>query len=296
MELRHLRYFVVVAEELHFGRAAKRLHIVQSALSKQIADLEREVGVELLYRNKREVRLTVAGEAFLSEVRQVLDKAEGALQTARRTAAGQIGRLAVGFVGAATYSMIPEVLDMCRERIPNVELTLHERTSTEQIQMLHDDSIQVGFVRPLIGDDTLVIQTVLKEPLVVMLPEDHPLTELDEVPLAALRNEPFVVVPRSKEPGFHDYYITLCHQAGFSPNVVQEAQQIHTIASLVAAKMGVSLAGAAIENLQRPGLVYKRLQDAQPGFELAVAYRRGNNDPALGAFLELVTELSLDRE
>lgn len=292
MELRHLRYFVAVAEELHFSRAAERLHIVQPALSKQVAGLEEELGVQLLQRNKRQARLTGAGQVFLEEAREILEKTEQAAEAARRAARGQIGRLAIGFIGPATYSILPEVLRIYRERFPDVELALHEWTTTEQIKRLHSGFIQVGFVRLPVNDDTLILEPVLREPVILVLPEGHPLATRDIVPLKTLTNEPFILIPRHREPGLYDQYISLCRRAGFSPQVVQEAHRIHTIVGLVASGMGVSFAPASTKNLQRPGVVYRPVQESSPEVEMAVARRREHPSPVLQAFLETVSEIA----
>jgi len=286
-----MRYFVAVAEELHFGRAAERLHIVQPALSKQVAGLEGELGVRLLERTKRRVQLTEAGRVFLGEARAILAATEGAAEAARRAARGQIGKLGIGFIGPATYNVLPRMLKTYRERYPDVELDLHEWTTSEQFKRLHEDSIQVGFVRLPISDDGLVFETVLREPVMVVLPEDHPLAAWDEVPLKSLSDEPFVLIPRRREPGLHDRYITLCRSAGFGPRVVQEANRIHTIVGLVASGMGVSFAPASTRALQRPGVVYRRLLGPSPTLEMAVVRRREDPSPVLRAFLEIVAEV-----
>jgi len=292
MELRHFRYFVALAEELHFGRAAARLHIVQPALSKQISGLEGELGVRLFERTKRQVRLTEPGEVFLEESRRVLGDVEAAVESVRRAARGEIGRLGIGFIGPATYSILPDMLKAYRERFPGVALDLHEWTTAEQVKRLHEGSIQVGFVRLPVDDDGLVLETVLGEPVVVVLPGDHPLAGLESVPLEALSKEPFVLIPRRREPGLHDHYVSLCRKAGFSPRVVQEANRINTIVGLVAAGMGVSFAPASVRRLQRPGVAYRPLRDPSPALEMAVARLRRDPPPVLRSFLEVVEEFS----
>lgn len=292
MELRHFRYFVALAEELHFGRAAEKLHIVQPALSKQISGLEGELGVRLFERTKRQVRLTEPGKVFLEEARRVLGGAETAVESVRRAARGESGRLGIGFIGPATYGDLPDMLRAYRERFPGVALDLHEWTTTEQLKRLHEGSIQVGFVRLPVDDDGLVLETVLREPVVVVLPGDHPLAGLESVPLEALSKEPFVLIPRRREPGLYDSYITLCRGAGFSPRVVQEANRINTIVGLVAAGMGVSFAPASVRRLQRPCVVYRPLRDPSPTLEMAVARLRRDPPPVLRAFLEVVEEFS----
>lgn len=286
-----MRYFVAVAEELHFGRAAARVHIVQPALSQQVSRLEEELGVQLLRRTKRRVELTEAGRAFLDGARDVLARAEGAAEDAKRAARGQVGRLVVSFVGPATYNVLPDILHAYRERYPDVELGLHELTSVEQLKRLREGAIQVGFVRPPVNDEALCAETVVREPVVAILPEDHPLADRDPIPLGALAGEPFVMVPRSREPNLHDLYVTMCRQAGFGPRVVQEANRIHTIVALVATGMGVALASASVARFSRPGAVYRRLEGPPIEVGIAVAWRRDDASPVLRNFLALAKEI-----
>src|SRR3954453_15892050 len=203
MELRHLRYFVAVAEELHFGRAARRLQLAQPPLSRQIQGLEQELGVRLLERTKRHVELTPAGKVFLEHARKLLTEADHAVAAARRAARGEIGRLAIGFVGAATYSALPELLRVFHTRFPDVELVLYEMTSAHQHDALREGRIEVGFVRPAIPDDTLARRVARGEPLVAALPAGHRLARRDEpIPLSDLAGEPFILFPRDPRPSF----------------------------------------------------------------------------------------------
>lgn len=291
MELRHLRYFVTVAEELHFGRAAQRLQMTQQPLSKQILDLEAELGVQLFHRTKRQVRLTEAGRAFLEEAYQLLAKAERAVQVARLAAQGQHGRLVLGFCSIATYSILPKVLKAFRERSPNVELDLHEMTTSEQVRALQERQIHLGFVIPPIHDETLTLKLILQEPFVVVLPKNHPLATQLEVPLLALANDPFVLVSRDLEPGYYDRCISLFKQAGFAPRVLQQVSEKHTILSLVAAGIGVSLFSASVRNLHREGIVYTTLTASKREVELSLVWRRDESLPILRVFLEVVNEI-----
>lgn len=300
MELRHLRYFVAVAEELHFGRAAERLHIVQPALSKQIIALEGELGVRLFHRTKRKVELTEAGKAFYDETRGILGQTERAAAAARSAARGLTGRLGIGFIGPATYSILPQTLRVFRERFPEVELGLHEWTSVRQIGRLttstaQECEIQVGFVRPpvSVAGDSLVLEPVLKEGVIAAVPEGHSLAVGGDLPVSALAEEPFVMIARHREPGLYDHYIGLCRRAGFSPRVVQEANRIHTIVGLVASGMGVAFAPSSIEQLRRPGVVYRKLAGPIPDLEMAAVWHKENDDlPVLRNFLDVVRETS----
>ncbi|HEY9890501.1 MAG TPA: LysR family transcriptional regulator [Candidatus Sericytochromatia bacterium] len=288
MELRHLRYFITVAEELHFGRAAQRLHIAQPPLSQQIRQLEEELGVVLFHRTKRSVQLTDAGQVFLEEAKQVLIQAAQAVQAAQRASRGEIGQLVVSFVSSAAYNVLPKILQAFRARFPEVNLALHELTTDKQLQGLRDGWIDVGFLRPPIEDDTLSLATIFQESLVVALPEIHPLSRQPQVPLKALINEFFILFPRPLGPKLYDQIVGLCQQAGFSPNVVQEAIQMQTIVSLVAAEIGIALVPASVQNLQRRGVIYKAIQEATPKAEIAVIWRSNDLSLVLHQFLSVV--------
>lgn len=288
MELRHLRYFITVAEELHFGRAAQRLHIAQPPLSQQIRQLEEELGVILFHRTKRSVQLTDAGQVFLEEAKQVLIQAAQAVQAAQRASRGEIGQLVVSFVSSAAYNVLPKILQAFRARFPEVNLALHELTTDKQLQGLRDGWIDVGFLRPPIEDDTLSLATIFQESLVVALPEIHPLSRQPQVPLKALINEFFILFPRPLGPKLYDQIVGLCQQAGFSPNVVQEAIQMQTIVSLVAAEIGIALVPASVQNLQRRGVIYKAIQEATPKAEIAVIWLSNDLSSVLHQFLSVV--------
>jgi DNA-binding transcriptional LysR family regulator len=294
MELRHLRYFVAVAEELHFGRAARRLHMSQPPLSQQVKRLEEELGVQLLHRTKRRVELTEAGEAFLGEASLALSQVEAAAEAARRAGRGETGTLSVGFVGSAAYEVLPEVLKAFRGRYPDVEIRLEELTTAQQVRALGEGRIEVGFVRPPVGEESLAVETVLREPLVAVLPGDHSLSEQEGVSLGALAEEPFVMTPRRLGPSFYDRIVGACREAGFSPRVVQEAIQMQTIIGMVAAGIGVALVPASESNLTRKGVVYKPIQDEGLEVELAMVWAPEGSSPTLRAFLSTVGEVSSD--
>lgn len=291
MELRHLRYFVAVAEELHFGRAAVRLHMTQQPLSQQIRQLEVELGVQLFHRTKRRIQLTEPGKVFLAEARQLLLKAAQAVEVVRQVAQGESGRLGVGFSGFATYSVLPKVLRIFRERFPRVELDLEEMTTSAQVQALQDGQIHLGLMIPPVHDATLVQELILQEPFVVVLPETHPLANQPSLALPALANESFILVSRHLEPGYYDQCISLFQHAGFSPKVVQKASQKQTILGLVSAGMGVSLAPASIRNIRRTGVVYTELNTSMSQVELAAVWRQDESSPVLRTFLEVIREI-----
>jgi DNA-binding transcriptional LysR family regulator len=295
MELRHLRYFIAVAEELHFGRAAERLCIAQPPLSQQIQQLERELGFALFHRAHRRVQLTAAGALFLEEARQLLAHLEKGVQAGRRVARGEVGWLGIGFVGSATYDVLPAILSAFREQYPEVELVLRELVSARQAQALRERRIQVGFARPALQEEDLLSETIVREPLLVALPEAHPRAVADLLPLRALADEPFILFPRHPRPSYADYVHSVCEQAGFSPRTVQETAEIHTAISLVAAGLGITLVPASIRSLRRPGVVYRPLEAPLPMTELTVAYRREEDSPVLHAFLRVARAVASQR-
>lgn len=288
MELRHLRYFVAVAEELHFGRAAARLFIAQPPLSQQIQQLERELGVTLFGRTSRRVQLTPAGEAFLEGARQTLAALEAAAQSARRAARGETGWLGIGFAASATYDLLPAVLHDFRAQFPDVTLSLIELNAAEQTQALHDRSIHVGFARPPAAHAQIVVEAVRREPFLVALPDAHPLAARPMLSLPMLAGEPFVSFPETPLPSYAQVVRAVCEAAGFAPRVVQEVREMQTALSLVAAGLGIALLPASVQHLHRDGVVYRPLPDDAPRTEMAVICRKDDAAPVLQNFLAII--------
>ncbi|MCC3420019.1 MAG: LysR family transcriptional regulator [Microcoleus sp. PH2017_29_MFU_D_A] len=291
MELRHLRYFIAVAEELNFTRAAERLHMAQPPLSQQIQHLEAELGFQLFRRTKRTVVLTEAGQVFFEESQKILLQVDRAIQLGKQTSRGELGQLTVGFVSSAAHNVVPAILQAFRTRCPAVKLELHELTTNEQLQRLRFGRIDIGFVRPPIEEDGINSEIVFREPLIVALPETHYLADRAVVELRELSAEPFILFPRSLAPGLYDPIVSLCLQAGFSPIAGQEAIQMQTIISLVAAEMGVAIVPASMQNFQRTGVVYKHLQEPSPIVSIALIWR-DNPTPAVQRFLQTARDLS----
>lgn len=288
MELRHLRYFVAVAEELHFGRAAEKLHISQPPLSMQIRALEDELGVTLLNRTQRHVSLTQAGNALLQEARQILSRIDQAVLATRRAGRGEIGQLIVAFVSIADYNVLPIVLREFRHAYPLVNLTLKEATTDAQIDDLINGRIDVGLILPPVNEPMLESTPVLREPLIAALPEHHALASTPgAISLAALANEHFILFPRQRAPGLYDDVVSFCRFAGFSPRIGQEAVQMQTIVSLVSADIGVALIPESLRNLRRTGVVYKSLKEKSPMTEIQITWRRDDPLPVLRSFIEL---------
>lgn len=291
MELRHLRYFVAVAEEMSFGRAAQRLRMSQPPLSQQVRDLEQEIGVELVDRSKRRIRLTHAGRLFLEEARRTLEQAERSVRTAVRADQGEIGRLSMGFLGSATYDVLPKILRAFRQRYPNVQLALETMSTSQQVQAFRDGRIQVGFLRPPM-DDSLSVRVVLRESLVAMLPADHRFAGRESVSLLELSEDDFILWPRAAAPRTRDEIVSLCREAGFSPSIVQESPELQTIVGLVTAGIGVSLLiGTPEHMLGHSSVVYRMIDAPEAVFELALARKKDERSPIVHAFLEIAEQV-----
>jgi DNA-binding transcriptional LysR family regulator len=285
VELRQLRYFVAVAEELHFRRAAERLHISQPPLSQQIRALEDELGLVLLVRTRRRVELTPAGEAFLRDARALLGELQGAVATARRIDAGQAGRLRINFVGSALFSIVPGMVERFRRSRPGVELELRERPTVDQLRAVRAGLADVGLVRPPFeADDALDVRTVLREHTVAALPAGHALAQYRRVPLRRLAAEPLVLFPREQAPGFHDLLIDALTGARAAPRVIQYAPEMLTIIGLVAAGTGVSLVPESVQRLALEGVCYRPVSRA-PRSELVAITRAGEDSALVRAFL-----------
>ncbi len=293
MEQRQLRRFVAVADELHFTRAAERLGIPQPALSLHIRQLEAEVGVALFRRTKRRVELTAAGQVLLTEARQVLAQLDWAVSAARRAEQGEVGRLALGFVGPAAYSVLPPILRAFHERFPDVELDVDELNTGRQVPALREGRLHLGLLRPPAPEesDGLVIEPVLREAVVVALRRGHPLAGDRIVHLGELADEPLLLFRRDLEPTLYDTYMRLCADAGVTPRILHGANPMHLIVSLVAAGLGFALLPASVRNLQRPDVVYRPLKPQPPKVEVAAAWRLDEPSPVLRAFLGVMREV-----
>lgn len=293
MELRHLRYFVAVAEELHFGRAAARLAIVQPSLSQQIKQLEDEMGFPLLHRTQRSVALTDAGRVFLGEARKILAEVQEAKRVAQRAYRGEVGRLVVGYISSSTYDLLPWMLHAYRERFPQVEVALHELTTIEQIRALEEERIQVGLMRLPISTPLVNVEVVRREPIVCVLPQAHPLASRERIPITVLEHEPFVLQANQRGLGYFIQLMKLFLSAGFSPNVVQEVNEMHAIVGLVAAGIGVSLVPLSTRNIRSQGVVYRELEGETLITEMAVGWLRDTHSAVVQNFLTVVRETML---
>jgi DNA-binding transcriptional LysR family regulator len=291
MELRQLRYFVTVAEELHFGRAAESLHLSQPALSKQIQALEDSLEIQLFERTKQWVRLTSAGQRFLETAHRILREVEEGIQVTRQVANGAIGRLRIGFTEATLFSLAPEIVRTYRSQYPQVELMLTSGGTEAQVEALRTHQIDVGFVYLPIREPSLSIHPLFEETYIAALPASHRLTRQKEIALQSLANEPLIFYPRSLAPVLYTNFIRCCEQAGFIPNVVQEAELAQTRLGLAAAGVGITFVLADMQNLSAKGIVYRSLIGDFLTLKLALAWRQNESSPVVHEFLKVLASL-----
>jgi DNA-binding transcriptional LysR family regulator len=292
VELRHIRSFIAVAEELHFGRAAARLHISQPPLSQQIRRLEDEIGSQLFRRTNRRVQLTPAGRAFLAEARQTIASAERAVGAAQRAERGEVGELVIGYVTSATYGPLPDVIRMFRKRLPEVQLKLRNLRSVQQSQALLARRIDVGLVRPHAADSRIVYEALWREPVVVALPSDHPLAHRTAVDIAELATDIFLIAPAEDTAAFHDEVFALCRRAGFTPRVDDGVPDVQAALALVAAGLGINPVAAALQRFRRRGVVYRPLRPLSLRIELGLAWRRDDDSALVLQFRRVAREMA----
>ena len=291
MELRNLRSFIAVAEELHFGRAAERLYMAQPPLSHQIRKLEKELGVQLFERNTRSVRLTSAGESFLEPVRDVLADVDIAVRAAQNAGKGEYGRVTVGFAGASSHESLPLLTRAVRVAHPGIELVMRGQTYADvALSRVADGSLDLGFVRLPVTQPGVESRVIFKEELICALPADHPLAKCKRIQVEALAAEPFVSFPPNCGSTLRDAAQRLCESAGFNPRVVQDAPDSYTILALVAAGVGVTLTLTSCQHIQQNGLVYRPLVEPGPVLQAALAWRSDNPSAALQAVLAVAQD------
>jgi len=292
MELRHLRSFQVVAEELNFSRAANRLHVAQSALSKTIADLESEMEVRLLDRNTHGVALTEAGTLFLARVRLILDETRDAVMEAQRRARGETGTLRIGFIGTLSQSLLPRLLQTYRTLYPSVDLILSELGPTPQRERILSGHLDCGFIGFAVDSAEPGLETVVvaEDDLVAAIPSSHPLAKQTAIRLKDLKHEAFYMTSQANAPVFNPWLIKLCEDAGFVPQVAREAERAATVLNYVAAGFGVSLFPSRIGALATPGVRFVPLKGRLPKYHYKLAWVPGNGNPALLKFVQLVRQ------
>lgn len=294
MELRHLRYFVTVAETLNFTRAAERLHIGQPPLSMQIRDLEAEIGAALFERSRRKVELTEAGKRFLPRARHILEQAALAADEACRVARGEVGELRVGITSSLPYTAIlPDVLSAFRRRHPGLRLQVTEMFSADQFLALQQDRLDVGLVRHDVAEAPpgIVIREIGRDGLRLVVNVAHPLAAQDSVAFRDLRGEEFISFPADAGTGLPGILQRLSRAAGFEPRIVQIAREATTQIGLVAAGLGVALLPGPLECVQIPRVRYLPVEDEGADFPLAVACTERKGNPAVGRFLDVLDDI-----
>jgi DNA-binding transcriptional LysR family regulator len=287
LENRHLRYFIEVARSLHVRRAAERLHIAQPALTQNIQQLESELGVELFHRESRHLRLTEAGQIFLTEAEQSLRQFNHAQKTAQRAARGEVGKLVLGFQSTAGLSVVPSLLQNFRREFPEVEITLIESGSTAQKLALRSGEIDIGLIYAL-PDASFAYRELERESLVIALPEDHPLAAKDSIALAELAQEVFILPSNSTAEALYHAVMTECADAGFQPKKVQEITTAQTALGLVAARFGVSILPASVQVLIRRGVILRPIRDSQIQVGLTFLWMEDSRSPVLANLVKCI--------
>lgn len=294
LELRHLRYFLAVAEAMNFGQAADRLNIAQPGLSQQIKMLEQIIGVILFDRSRRQLRMTLAGELFLAEVQKVFTQVDHAVQTAQRAGRGEIGRLAIGYVGSAAYTgALTRLVGTFRETHPFINLDIAELEMLRQIDAIAKGVLDVGFIRPPVPlPDGVACVTVMREELLIVLPLTHPRAKQSVVSFVDLEKETFITPQHPHLVSFNAHTIEAGREAGFEPLIGPQGRDFMTIASMVSVGLGVALVPQSVQCIQLPNVVYRPLSGTTPMAELAVAYRRGDSSAAVRHFISLSRKIA----
>lgn len=293
IDIRQLRYFIAVAEELHFGRAAKRLHIEQPPLSQQIQRLERNLGC-VLFERKPKVALTEAGKTLLGVARRTISQVNRGIEMTRQVGLGGVGSLSIGFAASAILGPLPEIIRLYRKKFPEVMIRLQELTPAEELESIRANHIDLGLVRERDNSDILKYEIIVKEPFGVLLPPNHPLTKRKKsLSLEMLVNENFVHFPRETAPTLYEQIAEICRSAGFAPQVLQEASEWLTEVSLVEAGLGVAIVPASVGRLKLGGVAFVPL-DTQIRSIIALCYLSENIQPTTAAFLQIAREFIID--
>jgi DNA-binding transcriptional LysR family regulator len=288
MDLRKLRYFVVTAEELHFGRAARQLGLSQPPLSMALQALEKDLGTRLFDRNNRNVALTAAGATLLVEARKILAQVDHARAVVGRARRGEEGNLSIGFITPAEYSFLPPLLRQFRRKYPRVGLQLRQLMSDAQLDELSRGTLDVGFVTGPVAVTGLRWREVMAEPLIAALPRGNRLASGGKLSIRQLAGEGIVMFPRSIAPALFDETVAFCRSAGFGLRLAQEVSQSQTIISLVSAGLGIAIVPASMRHLRRQGVVYRAFAERAPTMRVLAAWATSQQTPVLERFLEAV--------
>ena len=292
MELRQLRYFLAVAEELHFTRAAERLGITQPPLSQQIQRLESDLGIALFTRDNRGVTLTEAGKALTDGARRTVAEAERARAEVERVARGEVGELTIGTVSSAWYVLLPRVLRSFRRHYQDVNILANSMSTTEQVNRVLTGAVDVALLRNPIDEPTVNTEVVIPDTLMIAMPEGHRLATRNQVELSELADEMLVILPRRYSPTGYDQITQMCLEAGFQPRIFQETIEINAVIGLVIAGMGISIIPASISHLRIEGVRYVPLAGDFPSWDLLMAWRKENTSPVLQVFLGIARDVS----
>jgi len=287
-DLGQLRCFVAVAEELHFGHAAARLNMTQPPLSRQIKVLEHVIDAQLLERSSRSVKLTLAGRGFLPEAKRILRLAEYAALDARRVSSGKAGSIRIGFTASTAYSFLPALISACRVQLADIDISLKEMVSGDQFDALASRQIDAGLLRPPVARPGIQSVRIVSEPLLLALPEGHPLGRFETISIKDLDAEPFVMYSPNESRYFHDVLVALFEKANITPRFVQYLSQIHSILALVRSGLGLALVPSAASNLRFEGVLLRHLQSAdRDPIELFLAWRQDHDNPLLPSLVEI---------
>lgn len=292
MELRHVRYFVAVAEELSFSRAAERLHLAQPPLSAQIKSLEEELGVKLFERSTRSVRLTASGRVFLDDARAVLAAADLAQHRVRNSQHGLVGTLRIGVLAPTATNRLAQILRSYRMKYPGVQFTLFELTSVEQLQRLRADSLDLALCRPPVGPPDLDCRFLEESPMILALPVGHRLSRSKQIEWKDFNGESLVMIHPSLQHGYYDHFLSSCAKAGARPVVGQYANDIHSKLWLISAGFGIAPTTKTIADVKRPGLVFRELPPGLPPVKTMLVWKRSNTSLILHNLLGFFPDLA----
>jgi LysR family transcriptional regulator, benzoate and cis,cis-muconate-responsive activator of ben and cat genes len=290
LDLRRLRYFIALAEEMHFGRAADRLKIAQPPLSRLIGRIEADLGAQLVDRSRSQIRLTQAGKVLLARAREIVRQVDEATAEVAQLGSGKSGILRIGFVGSATHGFLPSLIKMFRARYSDVELTLSAMNNAGLKEALIRREIDGAIARPAIEDDEILTEKLHEEPLIVALPDAFEREWRQPLPLASLRDAPFTLYPQHPRPSFADHILSVCSAAGFRPHKPVMAMDYQTAISLVSVGVGVCIVPRSVSATQHAGVIYRDFLGPNPGTSLSVNYRTDNRSPQLLAFISVARE------
>lgn len=291
LNLKTLYYFTVLAEEKHFGVAAKKIGIEQPPLSLQMKNLEQVIGTNLFDRTNRKVSLTAAGEVLYTEAVRLIGASMNAVEITRRTGRGDQGTLRVGFASSTIFAGIPEIIQSFKEKHPGITLVLRECATATQLEDIRSEALDIGFIRETVSDPGIMCSTIFREKFLAVLSGEHPLSQKNKIELKDLHQENFVLFPRRVAPALYDKIHQIFSNAKFYPNVIQETMEWQSIISLVKVNLGVSICPSSFKKLKIEGIIYKSLPDVKTETTINICMKKGNISPATQLFLSAVKKL-----